>query len=181
MAGSKYVCPCKHVTEEDIRKAVADEATSFKQVRKATGAGSKCGKCKPVVKRLVKSLLAEQVEKDAAKAGTAADGAPTTKAAAKAAAPFSPGGRGAAEGDVREVRRGGVYRHFKGDYYLVEDVARHSETGEKLVIYRKLYGDGSLWARPKELFLSAVDREKYPNATQRYRFELQDIPSVAGH
>lgn len=86
MAGSKYVCPCKHVTEEDIRKAVADEATSFKQVRKATGAGSKCGKCKPVVKRLVKSLLAEQVEKDAAKAGTAADGAPTTKAAAKAAA-----------------------------------------------------------------------------------------------
>ena len=90
MAGSKYVCPCKHVTEEDIRKAVADEATSFKQVRKATGAGSKCGKCKPVVKRLVKSLLAEQVEKDAAKAGTAADGAPTTKAAAKAAAPFSP-------------------------------------------------------------------------------------------
>lgn len=144
MAGSKYVCPCKHVTEEDIRKAIADGATSFKQVRKATGAGSKCGKCKPEAKKLVKRLLAEQ-------------------------------------DDARELRRGGVYRHFKGDYYLVEDVARHSETGEELVIYRKLYGDGSLWARPKELFLSAVDREKYPNAKQRYRFELQDIPSVAGH
>lgn len=144
MAGSKYVCPCKHVTEEDIRKAIADGATSFKQVRKATGAGSKCGKCKPAAKKLVKRLLAEQ-------------------------------------DDARELRRGGVYRHFKGDYYLVEDVARHYETGEELVIYRKLYGDGSLWARPKELFLSAVDREKYPNAKQRYRFELQDIPSVAGH
>lgn len=144
MAGSKYVCPCRHVTEEDIRKAIADGATSFKQVRKATGAGSKCGKCKPAAKKLVKRLFAEQ-------------------------------------GGVRELRRGGVYRHFKGDYYLVEDVARHSETGEELVIYRKLYGDGSLWARPKELFLSAVDREKYPNAKQRYRFELQDIPSVAGH
>lgn len=144
MAGSKYVCPCKHVTEEDIRKAIADGATSFKQVRKATGAGSKCGKCKPAAKKLVKRLLAEQ-------------------------------------DDARELRRGGVYRHFKGDYYLVEDVARHSETGEELVIYRKLYGDGSLWARPKELFLSAVDREKYPNAKQCYRFELQDIPSVAGH
>lgn len=144
MAGSKYVCPCKHVTEEDIRKAIADGATSFKRVRKATGAGSKCGKCKPAAKKLVKRLLAEQ-------------------------------------DDARELRRGGVYRHFKGDYYLVEDVARHSETGEELVIYRKLYGDGSLWARPKELFLSAVDREKYPNAKQRYRFELQDIPSVAGH
>jgi hypothetical protein len=74
-----------------------------------------------------------------------------------------------------------VYRHFKGDYYLVEDVARHSETGEEYVIYRKLYGDGSLWIRPKEMFLSPVDREKYPDCEQTYRFQLQEIESVADH
>jgi hypothetical protein len=79
---------------------------------------------------------------------------------------------------MREVELHRVYRHFKGDYYLVEDIARHSETDEELVVYRKLYEDGSLWARPKSLFLSEVDHDKYPNATQRYRFELQEIESV---
>ena len=79
----------------------------------------------------------------------------------------------------RKPRPQEVYRHFKGDYYLVEGIARSSETDEELVLYRKLYDDGSLWARPKDLFLSEVDREKYPDATQRYRFELQDIKSVA--
>ena len=71
-----------------------------------------------------------------------------------------------------------VYRHFKGDYYLVEDIARHSETGEEMVIYRKLYGDGSLWARPMDMFLAEVDRVKYPDCPQQYRFELQQIKSV---
>ena len=80
---------------------------------------------------------------------------------------------------MRDVHIHRVYRHFKGDCYLVEDVARHSETEEELVLYRKLYGDGSLWARPKDMFLAEVDREKYPDASQRYRFELQEIKSVA--
>ena len=71
-----------------------------------------------------------------------------------------------------------VYRHFKGDYYLVEDVAKYSETGEEYVVYRKLYDDGSLWIRPKDMFLSEVDREKYPDCEQKYRFELQNIKSV---
>lgn len=82
---------------------------------------------------------------------------------------------------MREVHVKKIYRHFKGDLYLVEDVARHSETDEELVIYRKLYGDCALWARPKNLFLSEVDHEKYPNVEQQYRFQEVEIDSVAGH
>lgn len=82
---------------------------------------------------------------------------------------------------MREVKVNRVYRHFKGDYYLVVDLARHSETGEDYVVYRKLYGDGGLWVRPLVMFLEPVDREKYPEAKQEYRFQLQDIKSVAGH
>ncbi len=82
---------------------------------------------------------------------------------------------------MAEVKVNRVYRHFKGDYYLVEDIARHSETGEEYVVYRKLYGDGGLWVRPLSMFTQEVDRLKYPDAKQRYRFELQDIKSAAGH
>ena len=82
---------------------------------------------------------------------------------------------------MQELQLQRIYRHFKGDYYLVEDVARDSESGEEYVVYRKLYGDGSLWLRPKAMFLSEVDREKYPDCPQQYRFQLQEIESVAGH
>ena len=74
----------------------------------------------------------------------------------------------------------GIYKHFKGDYYLVEDIAIHSETNEKMVVYRKLYEDAGLYVRPYEMFLEKVDKEKYPNVTQEYRFELQDIKSTRG-
>ena len=73
-----------------------------------------------------------------------------------------------------ELRIHGIYRHFKGNYYLVEDVAKDSETGQEMVIYRQLYGDGSLWVRSKEMFLSKVDKEKYPEVTQANRFEPVD-------
>ena len=71
-----------------------------------------------------------------------------------------------------------IYKHFKGNYYLVEDIALDSETQQEMVIYRKLYGDGSLWVRPKEMFLSKVDHEKYPDVKQKYRFELQESLDV---
>lgn len=80
---------------------------------------------------------------------------------------------------MQELKIKGIYRHFKGDYYLVEDIAKDSETEQEMVVYRRLYDDGGLWIRPKEMFLSEVDHEKYPNVKQKYRFELQEIKSVA--
>ena len=80
---------------------------------------------------------------------------------------------------MNELQINGVYRHFKGDYYLVCDVAIHSEDRNEYVIYRALYGDNGLYIRPKDMFLSEVDHEKYPNVKQKYRFELQNIESVA--
>ncbi len=70
-----------------------------------------------------------------------------------------------------------IYRHFKGDYYLVEDTAFDADTSKEVVIYRKLYGDGGLWVRPIEDFLSEVDKNKYPDVLQKYRFSLVEAKS----
>ena len=76
-----------------------------------------------------------------------------------------------------EVIKNRIYKHFKGDYYLVLDIVTNSETLEEMVLYQSLYGDGKKYVRPKEIFLSKVDKEKYPNVNQEYRFELQEIES----
>lgn len=74
---------------------------------------------------------------------------------------------------------GRIYRHYKGDYYIVRAIATHSETGEQMVIYQALYGNGELWARPLTLFMDKIDHAKHPDVKQENRFELQEIESHA--
>ena len=74
---------------------------------------------------------------------------------------------------MQEVKIHGIYRHYKGDYYIVEGIAKHSETCEKMVVYRALYGDTSLWVRPYDMFTEEVQGK-----SQKHRFELQTVESV---
>ena len=68
-----------------------------------------------------------------------------------------------------EVIKGQRYMHFKGHAIKVLEIAKHTETEESMVVYEH---DGTVWARPYDMFISKVDREKYPDVEQEYRFQL---------
>ena len=73
---------------------------------------------------------------------------------------------------MRKIETQKMDRHFKGKLYYVIDVAEHTETGESFIVYKALYGEYKTYIRPYEMFASEVEHEKYPDVTQKYRFEL---------
>jgi hypothetical protein len=74
--------------------------------------------------------------------------------------------------------KGKIFRHFKGDLYLLVDFVIHSETRETLVLYKALYGECGLYVRPLDMFIEEVPKEKINPTGQKYRFEEFYVKSV---
>ena len=90
---------------------------------------------------------------------------------------------------MRDIKSGDIVKHFKREtlteemlkknptmylYEVIDTDVQHTETGEKFVVYKALYGSGKVFARPQEMFFSKVDKEKYPDIKQEYRLEKID-------
>lgn len=71
----------------------------------------------------------------------------------------------------RMIKVGQIYRHFKGNRYLVLCIAMHTETNEDMVVYQDVSDSNKVYARPYDMFSSFCDKEKYPEVSQVYRFE----------
>lgn len=80
--------------------------------------------------------------------------------------------------NIRKPQPGECYRHFKGNRYQVLTVAKHTETDELLVVYEGLYGEHPVYARPLTMFTGKVDKMKFPDVKQEYRFELEEETAV---
>jgi len=77
---------------------------------------------------------------------------------------------------MRNIELNKVYRHFKGNYYYIKDIAKCSETLDKYVVYQALYGDSQTYIRKLDMFLESIDENKEDNITkQKYRFELVEL------
>ncbi len=74
---------------------------------------------------------------------------------------------------MRKILIGKIYHHFKGHDYEVLNIGTHSETLEKMVIYKNT-SNGEIWVRPYEMFNGLMDKNKYPDIKQKYRFELKE-------
>ena len=73
--------------------------------------------------------------------------------------------------------KGKIFRHSKGDHYLLVDFVQHSETNERLVLYKALYGDCGLFVRPYDMFVEEVPSDKVNPTGQKYRFECMTLTS----
>lgn len=71
--------------------------------------------------------------------------------------------------------KGKLARHFKGKFYMILEIVEHTETGDELVIYKAMYDDYKKYARPIDMFLSKVDKEKHPTSEQEYRFQFIEL------